>query len=606
MSVTTLPASTGTSLAPHVEVGGNPLPAAYTDALLELRVLLGVGTIGRCTLRFAAPGFALATGSPFVMDEPVTVKARGPEQGATLETVLSGVVTSVGIDHRADRSPELVVVVQDKAWTLAHTAETATLTQKTYTAALEDLVAPLSLDAHGLPTAQHAYLLRSGTVLSFVDEIARRTGAGWVVHEDTVHVWTGAAVVAPAVTLAAGSNLEEFSLRVTDDVPGSVTVRGWDARQQSAIEATVTVPRSLPGSLGSLTGALPASSRTVLAADVGPVDATEANDLAGGLAAAHGRVLARGRGPVRPDLRPGGTVTVRGMGPGNATYPVREVEHVYTRAGFRTRFVAGDRATVAGPPAAMGAAAGVPGSPGFRHDGLVVGTVERLSIQPGDRSQSAPAVTEQVMVLVTLPGVDGALLSHWARVATIGAGRDSGVEFLPEIGDEVVVGFEGGDARRPVVLGGLHGAKSTIPTGVVQGDKVARRRIVSRRGHVIEIGDGTSDAEEFIRLHLQGEQVSLRLGKDRADLTLPSGKPLKVKVGDTFLEMDGNGAVKVEGTTVTLKGTQKVTVEGAEIVLKGTQKVSVSATQVEVKGQAQATVEASGQTVIKGGMVQIN
>lgn len=605
MSTTTLPASTGTSLAPHVTVGGAVLPAAYTDALVELRVLVGVGTVGRCTLRFTAPGFALATRSPFAIAADVAVSARGVEQGATLQKVFTGVVTAVGVEQRAGRAPELVVVCQDKAWGLAHTTETATLAQKTYTDVLTALVRSggLTLDAVGLPTTQHAYLLRSGTALAFVDEIARRTGASWVVHEDTFHVWVGTPTFAPAVTLESGAGLEEFSVRVTDDAPSEVTVRGWDARQQEPIQATHTVPTTLPGSLATLTGTLPTSTRTHLSANAGPVDASEAATLAQGLAAARGRVLARGRGPVRPDLRPGGALTVQGMGPGNATYPVQEVEHVYTRAGFHTRFVAGDR----DPRAASLSAATTPvASPGFRRDGLVVGTVERLSISPGDRGGNAPSAGSQVAALVSLPGVDGALVSDWARLATVGGGRDSGIEFLPEIGDEVVVGFEGGDARRPVVLGGLHGAKSTIPTGVVEGDKVARRRIVSRRGHVIEIGDGTSDADEFIRLHLKGEQVSLRLGKDRADLTMPSGKPLKVKVGDTFLEMDGNGAVKVEGTTVTLKGTQKVTVEGAEIVLKGTQKVSVSAVQVDVKAQATATVEGATQTAIKGGMVQIN
>lgn len=606
MSVTTLPASTGTSLAPHVEVGGSTISAAYTDALVELRVLVGVGTVGRCTLRFTAPGLELATRSPFAMDAAVTVKARSGEQGSTLETVFAGVVTSVGVDLRAGRTPELVVVAQDKAWNLTHTTETATITRKTYADVLTDLVRPgLSVQAQGLPTTQHPYLLRSGTALSFIDEIARRTGASWVVHDGTLHVWVGAATFAPAVTLAAGTGLEEFSVRVTDDAPSEVTVRGWDSRRQELIEATHTVPTTLPGSLTTLTGTLRTSTRTHLSANAGPVDAAEAATLAQGLAAARGRVLARGRGPVRPELRPGGTLTVQGMGPANATYPVQEVEHVYTRSGFHTRFVGGDRAAVAAP-LTVGAGAPAPASPGFRHDGLVIGTVERLSISPGDRDTTAPEGNEQVMALVSLPGVDGALVSDWARIATVGGGPDSGIEFLPEIGDEVVVGFEGGDARRPVVLGGLHGAQAAIPAQVTEREQVVRRRIVSRRGHVIEIGDGSSDADEFIRLHLKGEQVSLRLGKDRADLTMPSGKPLKIKVGDTFLEMDGNGAVKIEGTTVSIKGTQKVTVEGNEIVLKGTQKVSASAMQVELKAQATATVEGTAQTVVKGGMVQIN
>ena len=46
--------------------------------------------------------------------------------------------------------------------------------------------------------------------------------------------------------------------------------------------------------------------------------------------------------------------------------------------------------------------------------------------------------------------------STWARMALPGAGPDAGMAFLPQVGDEVVVAFEHGDARRPIVLGALH------------------------------------------------------------------------------------------------------------------------------------------------------
>nr|WP_297425844.1 phage baseplate assembly protein V [uncultured Actinotalea sp.] len=602
MSVTA-PDSTGTSLAPHVEVEGSPVPTAVTDALVELRVLLGVGTVGRCTVRLAAPGFALATSSPFAIGRRVTVSARGLEHGASLEQVFAGVVTSMGLDQRAGATPELVVVAQDRAVELTHTGAAATMADLSCTDVLTRLVAPMPLQASGLPSTRFDYFLRTGTALSCVDQVTRRIGASWVVHDDTFHVWAGGATIAPPVTVATRTGLQEFSVRVSDDLPSSVTVRGWNPLRQEVVVGEADVPTTLPESLTTMAGTLPSSTRQHLAADLGPTDATEAKMLATALATSRGRVLARGRCTIRPDLRPGGTVQVEEMGPGNATYPVRQVEHVYTRTGFHTRFVAGDR-----DPVAVGTpdpAPGTPSAPAFRHAGLVVGQVERLSL--GESGPGIAAEGDQIMAQVSLPGVDAGARTSWARLATVGGGKDSGIQFLPEVGDEVLVGFEDGDLRRPVVLGGLHGAKSQVPTALANGRAVARRRIVSRRGHVIEIGDGTAPADEFVRLHLAGEEVSLRLGKDRADLTMPSGKPLKIKVGDTFLEMDGNGAVKVEGTTVSIKGQQKVTIEGNEVVLKGTQKLSASAVQVELKGQASATVDAgAGQTIIKGGMVQIN
>src|SRR5690606_10126586 len=69
----------------------------------------------------------------------------------------------------------------------------------------------------------------------------------------------------------------------------------------------------------------------------------EAKSLAGALASATASVTARGRGSFAPLVEPGRAVTIGGAGPSDGAYYVREVEHVYDAAGFRTSFVAGFR-----------------------------------------------------------------------------------------------------------------------------------------------------------------------------------------------------------------------------------------------------------------------
>jgi phage baseplate assembly protein V len=51
----------------------------------------------------------------------------------------------------------------------------------------------------------------------------------------------------------------------------------------------------------------------------------------------------------------------------------------------------------------------------------------------------------------------------WAELATLLAGDGYGTWFRPELGDEVLVAFEGGDPRRPYVLGGLWGKGDRPP-----------------------------------------------------------------------------------------------------------------------------------------------
>ena len=45
--------------------------------------------------------------------------------------------------------------------------------------------------------------------------------------------------------------------------------------------------------------------------------------------------------------------------------------------------------------------------------------------------------------------------SDWARLCAPVSGPDRGMLFVPEVGDEVLVAFEHGDMRMPIIVGGL-------------------------------------------------------------------------------------------------------------------------------------------------------
>ena len=64
--------------------------------------------------------------------------------------------------------------------------------------------------------------------------------------------------------------------------------------------------------------------------------------------------------------------------------------------------------------------------------------------------------------------------------------------YLPEVDDEVLVGFEHGDIHRPYVIGALWNGKDQPPLQVSEavGDgKVNKRVIKSRSGHTITLDD---------------------------------------------------------------------------------------------------------------------
>ena len=52
-------------------------------------------------------------------------------------------------------------------------------------------------------------------------------------------------------------------------------------------------------------------------------------------------------------------------------------------------------------------------------------------------------------------------MTPWIRVLSPHAGPNQGIQFIPEIGDQVLVDFEGGDAESPYVVGSLYHAGHT-------------------------------------------------------------------------------------------------------------------------------------------------
>ena len=80
----------------------------------------------------------------------------------------------------------------------------------------------------------------------------------------------------------------------------------------------------------------------------------------------------------------------------------------------------------------------------------------------------------------------------WARMMTPHAGADRGFLFLPEIGDEVLVGFEHGDPERPFILGSLWNGVDAAPRQEFWGGDVDPnhvKRIVTKSGHRIQLSD---------------------------------------------------------------------------------------------------------------------
>jgi uncharacterized protein involved in type VI secretion and phage assembly len=134
----------------------------------------------------------------------------------------------------------------------------------------------------------------------------------------------------------------------------------------------------------------------------------------------------------------------------------------------------------------------------------------------------------QGRVKITLPwapDTGSGRYEAWARVATLMAGKNRGSWFIPDVNDEVLVAFEGGDPRRPYVLGGLWNGKDTPPQSM---DGTNSRKVLRSRNGVKVTLDDTNGRETLVLETPAGQKVTLKDGPGSIELADSNGNSLKL------------------------------------------------------------------------------
>lgn len=97
--------------------------------------------------------------------------------------------------------------------------------------------------------------------------------------------------------------------------------------------------------------------------------------------------------------------------------------------------------------------------------------------------------------------LDDNMMTPWLRMAQPYAGGGKGFSFIPEIDEEVMVDFEGGNAERPYVKGTLYNGVGDPDSAWLPNNNSSNqvKAIRTRNGHTIEIHDEGEDG--YIRIY---------------------------------------------------------------------------------------------------------
>jgi uncharacterized protein involved in type VI secretion and phage assembly len=173
------------------------------------------------------------------------------------------------------------------------------------------------------------------------------------------------------------------------------------------------------------------------------------------------------------------------------------------------------------------------------------------------------------ILLPWAPDPSGARYEAWARLATLMGGPSRGTWFVPDVNDEVLVGFEAGDPRRPYVVGGLWNGSDRPPVTMDGGGRNTKKVIRSRNGVTITLDD--TDGQELLQLETPAGQV----------VTLRDG-PGSIEARDS----NGN-SVKLEASGITVTAAAQVTVNASTAEISASM-LTVNAGMSKFSGVVQA------------------
>lgn len=570
-----------------LKLDGGEADAALHDDVLRVDVHEEVGRLARAILLVRnwdeearrvkhSDGVDLAPGTPVEI---------GLGYSGAFETVFDGVVTDLSGAFLSSDEPVLRVGCRCRGALLA-----AGRRSRVFEELAEGDVAASLAGEHGLSAdtengPEHPTLVQWNTTdWDFLVSRARRLGWALYVRGERLAFRPPDLGQAPVATLEWGATLLETTLdqdmRLRRD---PTAARAWDPESLEAKEA-VTAPDDAGIPAGSRRGVGNAladtgwSGREDRVGWPGPLPTGELDSEAGGralreaLAHHHGS----GRSIGLPQLRIDRVLELRGLGERwSGPHYLTAVRHVLDGHGYVTEFQLGE------PPRL------VPNEverafPAARDAGLVPAIVEDLDDPNG-----------WGRVKVRFPWMGSDLNPVWARLSLPAAGAERGFFFIPENGDEVVVGFLGDEARYPVVVGSLWNGNHAPPVSL---DPNANdvRSIVSRAGHRLTFDD--ADDAPAVRVETAAGQSVILDDTEGSE---------KIEMADAFgnrLTLDGDGITleAAPGGDITLLAS------GGTVALEGTKIEGASTGPAKLESSATLDLKASATLGISGALVKLN
>ena len=234
-------------------------------------------------------------------------------------------------------------------------------------------------------------------------------------------------------------------------------------------------------------------------------------------------------------------------------------------------------------PEAAGLCAGI--------GGLHIGIVQKLDADPEGQSK----------IQVSMPLMNASTVGVWARFASFYGSAGFGAFIIPEIGDEVVLGFFNNDPSNPVILGSLYSSKHVPPYELAANNYF--KALVTRSKLTLEFDDNN----KVVTIITPAKNKIVISDQDKSIL-LQDENGNKVELSPSGILLDSPKDVTIKaGGKVAISAVQNVEIAAQmDVKTTGLNINSTANVSLVAKGTASAELSAAGQTTVKGAMVMIN
>lgn len=399
------------------------------------------------------------------------------------------------------------------------------------------------------------------------------------------------------LTVTYGDTLLEFNAKLNSSTQlGNVTSNSWDFKNQAITSSHATPNTSGSGNLSTKKLSEVIGLSSFQQQTSAPLESADLNNWSKAqiIKSEYSKIIGEAKFQGTNLIDPGKYMTFQGLGDRfNGDYLISGVVHDLSQGNWISEVSLGlspfwftEQPDVMSPPAS-----GL--LPGAR--GLFNGTVKKMFDDPDS----------QYRILVDIPLFDTNGAGIWARLSNFYSTSGAGAFFLPEVGDEVILGFLNEDPRFPVILGSVYSNTSIKPfAGLEPNEKNTIKAIVSKSGISIEF----DDENKIWTVATPNKNTIIISDKDK-QITIKDENQNSIVMSNSGIDISSQKNINISAQQkVTIKGTQGIDIEssGGDVASKGLNIKENAEMQFSAQGGQMAQVTGGMELTLKGAMVMIN